>query len=51
MLILYKVFFIVKKYNKNQLTKNKLYLNNRKMKNPPPSPILVVENIPDHCRK
>ena len=30
-----------KKYNEIQLTKNKMDLNNQKMKNHPPSPVVI----------
>ena len=37
-----EVFYkIMKKYNEIQLTKNKMDLNNRKMNNHPPSPMIV----------
>ena len=38
LLIFYKIW---KKYNEFQLTKNKIDLNNRKIKNHPPSPVMA----------
>ena len=38
MAIFYKKW---KKYNEIQLTKNKMDLNNRKMKDHPPSPVII----------
>ena len=34
-----------KKYNEVQLTKNKMDLNNRKMKNHPPSHVKLLEKL------
>ena len=40
MVLFYKVW---KKFNEIQLTKNKMHMNNRQMKNHPPSPTLQTE--------
>ena len=43
MVVFYKMW---KKYNEIQLTINKMDLNNRKMKNHPPSPGGCINNTP-----
>ena len=45
------VFYtICKKYNEIQLTKNKMYLNNRKMTNHPPSTANNTIRLPNNTR-
>ena len=42
MVIFYKIW---KKYNEIQVTKNKMELNNREMKNHPPSPVIGLKSL------
>ena len=46
MVIFYKKW---KKFNKTQLTKDKMDLNNRKMKNHPPFPYACYEETKTKC--